>query len=153
MGLKEECECCDMSGCCKSDAAEEIWRRKDKDGNFEYGGFVMCCCGKKVPCVRPGDCAGKMANKIDCICTIAHERAHINEGHVGCRKGDCNPHPVYPTERYGGGAGECAAYKATLDCLRRHKPLCNGNRECEREVERRRNSDRNYANDRYGCNL
>jgi hypothetical protein len=147
-----------MSNCCNSKEAQPEWDRKDEKGNSTTGGFVMCCCGKKVPCNRPDKCPGDGSafTTISCACTIAHERVHINErGHAECRE-DCNPHPSYPTEGYGGGSGECAAYKAGIECLERQKGRCARDpdpEKCKAAVEGRKQWFRNHANDRYKCTL
>jgi RHS repeat-associated protein len=142
MGLAEECCDCDMSNCCNSEGAKKWW------DTGKYGGLVMCCCGKKVPCNYPPcqNGGGGGAFSYICACIIAHERVHANDS----RLEECKGCASYALPGFGDEgsrrSGECSAHKAEIECLERN---CKGEQRCKERVAQLRENARGS----YGCDL
>jgi RHS repeat-associated protein len=116
-GLMSDEDCCNAPGA---------------KGNLpDSAGGVVCCNGRKVPCVweKPGF-NGREA-RITRQCKLEHEEAHLPQ--VTCPS--CGVSRGHFTPGQDQDAGECVAHKAQLACLRRSAVLCGNDKGCNLLVQ------------------
>ena len=96
------------------------------------GGGVICCGGKKYAC-NWFKSSGSKGDQILSKCIVEHEKQHFDD--VDC--GDCKDSPSRPPFKPGRDpkAGECAAYKVEMNCLKNSD--CGGDPVCQARVEQR----------------
>jgi RHS repeat-associated protein len=114
-----------------------------KDHMHELGldtdyGVTVCCNGKKYGCVlKPGgNATDPTAQQIITECIQAHEDSHVNDPNSKCKSfcGWTGPMLAKYKNRADSTHGECNAWTVTYDCLKGKISRCNGNSDCEAQI-------------------
>ena len=108
-------------------------------GNADRGGYVACCEGRKVACTQQAEPSSAPGGQIIFDCIKVHEEAHFPDVDCPpCRGGECPDCDVAVFRHSNNqGRGECAASVREVVCLRDNKHKCNGNPQCELNVDNR----------------
>lgn len=104
--------------CCSNPTDEECCANPGEGGYGEAFGLLVCCNGRKVPCVRP-----ELPPEITPFrrCLQLHENAH----HDRDEGENCDPCGVYPVRSTNPWSNrECYAYQEELDCLNGERGGC-----------------------------
>ncbi len=92
-------------------------------------GAAVCYNGHVTPCVFEDNIPSSWDDWVkDCI--MAHEEVHASDPTYHCWK--CDPHVGGWTNRQEGRAGECKAYRATMNCLATVPDSLEGKEELQR---------------------
>lgn len=143
-----ECHTCE-NGQPKAPDPAECCGAVDSAG---AGGWVVCCGGAKVSCVKPITDTAHQGDNILERCIAEHEDEH--HGHIDCPGGPdkCDTSRPPFADHQDAGEGECDASKIEVSCLQRERTNCGGDATCETWVDNRITQIRQYGNDnKPGC--
>jgi RHS repeat-associated protein len=98
-------------------------------------GIVVCCEGKKYPCVWPNRQYPYRGKALEIVrnCMLAHEEEHFDDVPPCplCSFIVTRPRYKIPVDPHG---AECLAYQRQLKCLQETKDQCGGDPDCEVQV-------------------
>ncbi len=116
------------SQCCSLAASRGLFNHGDS-------GTVVCCQGRKVPCIThkiTSNYPSELVLRIKRTCIIEHENSHVPD--VVCDP-KCEiavaPFPDVATQRN----SECSAYRKEIRCLKRNRSACGVDGQCRKEID------------------
>ena len=138
--------CCDGSNIISMRSCEvccsEVRRIKAAQNTpIKDYGFTACCDGKWCACNTKDTwthITNSKSKDIIASCVDKHEKTHFPDHPDPCECGKIARRGQQ--DRYWEDWNECEGYSTEYSCLRRNKSLCNGDLECEYDVEQRMGS-------------
>lgn len=93
------------------------------------GGTVMCCAGKKIPCVAPDPQGPWPYVQILRSCALGHEKRHVRDVDCVCKDRPF-PAPLHTPK----GPAECSATRAEVSCLISSTGDCSSDSSCQQQI-------------------
>ena len=130
----------ELAGYCENPCKEYAADQREDNKEWQLDGAAICCGGKLYLCAWGHEqLKNSRARELVKECIEEHERTHQNKNHLEpCAP--CNWRATKPGYGPGvnGNTAECEAHTAGVACLTSAMARCNGDAECEQEVDQAR---------------